>query len=142
MIGVGDNMKKNGFTLAELIAVLVILSLIAVITVPEVTKVIQENRVNTCGIQLENIKEAAKGYLSNNLDMIPSNDAGSKKDIKITDLVKYGYIQENIINPNTGEVYEDDFVVRVTKEGNVLVYNIYQVTDTEDILITKAGFCN
>ena len=39
--------KKNGFTLVELLAILIILGIIAVITVPIISKILKDARINT-----------------------------------------------------------------------------------------------
>ncbi len=50
-------MRNKGFTLAELLAVIVILGLVAVIAVPAVTKTLGGTKSELCEDQLKNIKE-------------------------------------------------------------------------------------
>ena len=59
-------MKKNkGFTLIEIMAVIVILAVIALIVVPLVTGSIKDSKQKLYETQLENIKSGAKSYMIN-----------------------------------------------------------------------------
>ena len=59
-------MKKNGFTLVELLAILIILSLIAIITIPVVFNMIDSSKKGT-------VKDSAYGYISSIQKMYYSN---------------------------------------------------------------------
>ena len=59
-------MKKNGFTLLELLAILIILSLIAIITIPVVFNMIDSSKKGT-------VKDSAYGYISSIQKMYYSN---------------------------------------------------------------------
>ena len=126
---------KKGFTLAELIGVLVVLALIAMIAVPSVTKTIKENKSKVCVIQFNNIIEEAKGWASNNIDKLPTNSGGctvvndTNKEyciaITFNDLVKYGYSENNITDPVTKQQFSDSWYVKIEKINNKLEYKIY-----------------
>lgn len=55
-------MKKRGFTLVELIAIIVILSIIALITTPIIMNVIESARKSAAERSIDNIKHAAELY--------------------------------------------------------------------------------
>ncbi len=122
---------KKGFTLAELIGVLVVLALIAMIAVPSVTKTIKENKSKVCVIQFNNIIEEAKGWASNNIDKLPIN-SGDKIEISFNDLAKYGYSEDNIIDPITKKQFSDSWHIVVEKINNRLEYKIYNYTEWID----------
>lgn len=134
---------KKGFTLAELIGVLVILALIGMIAIPSVTKTIKNNKSNICIIQFNNIIEEAKGWASNNIDKLPTtNGAYSNIDecisngycttVTFNDLVKYGYTEDNLIDPITKEKFSDSWYVKIEKINNKLDYKIYNGTEWID----------
>lgn len=115
-------MKLNykGFTLVELLAVIAIMGMLAVIMVPTISGVIEENKTNNSANLKNSIKSSARAYISdnryeikldnnscnNNTRNIISIDNTSISDSKITVklLVDKGYLKSNsgnIINPET-----------------------------------------
>ena len=56
---------KKGFTLIELLAVIVILAIIALIAIPMILHLIEESRLSSTEISMENIENAAKLYYYN-----------------------------------------------------------------------------
>ena len=53
-------MKKNAFTLIELLAILVIISVLAIILIPTVKESIQEAKNSAYNDQVNTIKQAAE----------------------------------------------------------------------------------
>ena len=75
-------MKKRGFTLVELLAVIVILAVILVIAIPQINNVIKETRKNSLGSTAKLIAAKAE-------EKEVENDAlGNNETIKCEDLVK------------------------------------------------------
>lgn len=112
-------MNKKGFTLAELIGVIVVLSLICLITVPAIASVLKTNKKSLCETQLKNVLAAAKSYVSENLLSMPIND-GDYKIITIGDLIENGFIEENIQNPVTKEEIDPEIEITIKKNGKKL----------------------
>ena len=54
---------KNGFTLLELLVVIVLIGILLVIVVPSAVKILNDSVINTMKIQEEEIENAAKIYL-------------------------------------------------------------------------------
>lgn len=71
-------MKKNkGFTLLELLVVLVILSLLAALVIPKITGRVDESKIKTTKIQLKEIKRALEMYKLDN-GTYPTTEQGLK----------------------------------------------------------------
>ena len=94
-------MKKRGFTLIELMGVLIILGVLSLIIIPIVSNVLKEQKQNQYDQQIANIELMAKNFGSDNLVILPSED-GESMDITLGQLKSMGYVEKNIINPITG----------------------------------------
>lgn len=126
-------MKNKGFTLAELIGVIVVLSLICLITVPAVANILKQNKQSLCKTQLNNILVAANNYASENLLSMPTSD-GETKTITLQDLIDSSFIDENIKNPVDKEIFDPEIEITIKKVGKKLDVDftdeeIYKVCD-------------
>jgi|GEM_PF-2552105 len=116
-------MKRNkGFTLIELIAVITILAVIALITVPIVNKAIIKSKEKALETQKETIVDAAKKYALENIEVLPEYDLGQKL-IRISDLVRDGYLEKNPIDPVTNQEMTDCVKVTYDQTKNKYIYN-------------------
>ncbi|MHC5039604.1 MAG: type II secretion system major pseudopilin GspG [Planctomycetota bacterium] len=68
--------KNAGFTLVELILVLIILSLLAAIVVPKIVGRGREARINAAKGQVGMFKDALNQYALDNYDQFPSTEQG------------------------------------------------------------------
>ncbi len=84
-------MKKNGFTLVELLAVIIILSIVAVVAVPRLVTSIKINNEDTYNGVIENIILAANSYAN--------NQGGVLVQISVPYLQEKGYLPRNITSP-------------------------------------------
>ena len=92
-------MKKNAFTLIELLAIIVILSVLAIILIPTLKDSINEAKNSAYNDQVNIIKQAAESYFINSNFRVDSN---APKVMYLNDIVSSGYIESNqIINPIT-----------------------------------------
>ena len=114
---------KKGFTLVELIGVIVVLGLISLIVVPSVTNSLKVNKKKLCKIQLTNIVEAAKVWGGDNLYSLPEI-IGDTKTIALAELQANGYISDDVVNPVTKDKFSPDPVVTITKTSSGFDYQI------------------
>ncbi len=103
--------RKNGFTLVELMAILVILSVLLLVTVPSITKTFKDSS----DMELEEYRKtlclAAKTYVE------VEEEAQNKSWTTMTSfntsvLIDYGYINDNLKNPSTKTL---DTTIKVQK---------------------------
>ena len=127
-------MKNKGFTLAELIGVIVVLALISLVTIPAVSNTLKTNRKKLCATQANNIVSAAKNYGADNVFSLDTTSF-----VTLATLIRYGYIDDKIENPVTKEVYRyvkndselgenevnaDTVLVKITKNGKKFEYTL------------------
>lgn len=119
---------KKGFTLAELIGVIVVLALISLVSIPAVSKTLKQNKKNLCDTQLQNILAAAKSYGADNVFSLPEND-GETLELTLQDLVSAGYIKGDIENPVTKEKFDLEATeIVITKNNKKYEYELDEST--------------
>ena len=128
-------MKKSGFTLLELLAVIVVLAVIALIVTPFVTKAIDEAKKGAFKNSVYGIIDAAELYYASNLenrDEIPDIDVTTntlkyKGEKPTSGLVRYdteGKIKTLIIKGNNcayKDFTEADIRIGTVTNGNCVI---------------------
>ncbi len=78
--------KKNGFTLVELLAVIVILAVLVLLAVPSVLKMMDGAKENAFNIEAENIIDGAKLKYSDDLleGTLPSSTTTTISSVSVT----------------------------------------------------------
>ena len=122
-------MKKKGFTLVELLAVIVILSLVLVIAVPSVNKYIKQSKEKAYNTQISTIIEAAQAYASANSGLLPRKEEFVVK-ITLGQLKSSGLIKEEVKNPNDDKYFDDALTIEIKKKGETYNYDIVESTIT------------
>ena len=117
------NKRIKGFTLVELLAVIVILSLLLLVTVTTVSSQFKNSKDDLYDTQLNNIKLAAEMWGSDNKTKL--NSISDCVSLTLGYLKDEGYVDANIKNTYTGELFEDNEVfVNITKETNRYKYEV------------------
>jgi len=118
---VGDIMKNKkslklttlGFTLVELLAVIVVLGVILAIAIPNVLNIIEKARIDAIIKNEEMMVNAAKKYLVSNTNILPVN-VGNTIEVTL-DSLKTNRLIDSIKNPRNNQ--ECNGYVLVTKIG-------------------------
>ena len=145
-------MKNKGFTLIELVASLIVLSIIALIVTSNVINYIKKSKGDLYALQIDSIESSAKNwmgdYLTNN-SKITTTNLQTLKDgadeyiyLFLPTLQTDAYIDSDLYNNKTGEDFTE-YVFVVVKcseipadENNSSSYKYtYQVIDTTDKLL-------
>lgn len=122
-------MRKNGFTLIELIGIIVIIGLILLVAVPTINTVIERSEENRKQDALNNIYMAAENYLMANYDEYSILDnVGNSQYIYVMDLINEQYMDIDEVNPNDDEAFDGKDVVLVTRnEDNTFSYELTRI---------------
>lgn len=99
---------KKGFTLIEMLGVVIILSLLVVVGNVAITSITKNAKVELSNVQIELIKESAKRLASDNVSYLPSKN--KCKFITLEELYDYDYFNNEVINPANNQAYEDIYV--------------------------------
>ena len=101
-------LNKKGFTLVELLAVVVILVLIVSIAIPTITSTLERQKEKKVTNEQELLASAAELYLTENAATL-NYKSGSTCSVHINDLIAKDYISKNNISniENTCFIYED-----------------------------------
>lgn len=125
-------MNKKGLTLIELITVLVVISIIALITIPIITKTINKSKEQTNLLEESSITEAAKSYVAKNIGITLFLDTEKEKEIiTLKVLSDEGYLKGNLKNPKTNKDYDlEKSTIIVTRKQNNYSYTLNLVDQT------------
>ncbi len=114
-------MKREGFTLVEVLGVLTLLAIIFTITTVVVTKIVANGRNTTYQKQINDILNATYDWSLSHVNKLPLEN----KTVYITlnELKKEGLIAVNLIDPKTKEKFLDDLVISISNVGGNYKYN-------------------
>lgn len=121
-------MNKKGFTLIELMGVVVILSILVMIAVPVVDKYIKQTKLESAKVQKETLILAAKNWAGDNKDSLPLN-SGNSIHVSLDTLMEMGYLDLDIVsNISKFEVDGQNLSVydsvKITNDGKKYVYEL------------------
>lgn len=114
-------MNKNGFTLAELLGVIVILAILSGLAVLSMNGVIGTGKKGVYKGYENTIKNTMKNYFIDNQDDIPKKN--SEKQIFINELINNGYL-DSFKDPNGGNCIDSSYVLVTRGEDKSSNYNL------------------
>lgn len=119
-------MKKNGFTLVELLAVIVILALLITIAVPNIIGISNKIKKNMFCEKVSSIESAAKLYAQDMYSddaVSGSNEVILASDVTIKDLIDDGYLKKDDDKCDFNTVY----CIKDPRDNSQMDYNYIQI---------------
>ena len=111
---------KKGFTLAELLGVLVILGAILLIAIPVVDQTIKSGKEDLYQEQIDSIKTSLQLWMSNN----QKPDVGEKIVLSLSQLKESGAVALDITNPKTNELFPNDMILEISNNNGIIEYEV------------------
>ena len=117
-------MKKNGFTLVEIIATISILLVISTIVLPSAISISNKNKEKNYQKIIKNIESSAENFVEQYRSDIPFNNE-NEYIFKINSLGYLGLLKLPITNPlDKNKPFDGEQCVKVTKENDKLNYEV------------------
>lgn len=119
---------RKGFTLIELLAILTVLGIIILVSVPSIMDTNKKSQENDYTEYKHTVEKAAEVYLETHSEKFEKfydvkSTNGSEVAIKSEDLVALGYIQGSLQNPKTKvKIIEEASYVEVKNNNGTLEY--------------------
>ncbi|MBE6139250.1 MAG: prepilin-type N-terminal cleavage/methylation domain-containing protein [Firmicutes bacterium] len=127
-------MNTKGFTLVELLAVVIILALLALLTSTAVTKMFSDAKNDLSATQINLIKSATDLWIPDNLELL--SYGGECSYLTVEDLKKYGILDNKILDPKNNKEISDDIKIKISTSINKngkLVRNVEVNVNKQDI---------
>jgi prepilin-type N-terminal cleavage/methylation domain-containing protein len=114
-------MKNKGFTLIEVLAVIIIIAVVLLVIVPVTMDIITNSKQEAYNRTIDNVKRAAETYFTDDKTNLAQIDIYNGSNmVTIQDLINYGLLQSEIKDPrdNTTIPSTAYVVVSLTSDGD------------------------
>ena len=133
-------MKKNGFTLIEMLATIGLLGMLATITISVSVRKINETKESARDAMIESIELAAKKYVNEN--EIIQFDNYDNAYITLQTLVEKEYFTESLVDPTTKKNIPLTNEIYLTREENGSIDATYDINQRQNPKLTLIGSYN
>ena len=124
-------MKKNGFTIVEMLGVLIIMGVLLLIMIPTIDSVLLKQRKKLYNEHLVEVKDALKLWGDINADKLPV-DSETPTSVTLKELKLEGLIVDEFKNPITDMCYANSNTFTITLNKKMYVYNVEELRDGKD----------
>ncbi len=113
--------NKKGFTLVEILSIIVLLGLISLLAFPAVDKYINEAKEEIYQNQVNYIILGAKNWAVENKLILPKEE-GQEFRITLDTLMNEGFLEFDIKNPKTKKPFSKESEVLITRTKEIYEY--------------------
>ena len=115
---------KKGFTLVEVLGVLVILGVIMLLILPNISGVTTKSKEQLYEMQIKTIKEAGRIFVTDYANILPIEN-GDSFTIELKLLKDLDIINQNMQNPKTEKYFDDDMLITFTNNNDNYEIEVY-----------------
>lgn len=130
---------KKGFTLAELLGVIVILGALMLVIIPLVSTAIKDADEELYNSQIESIKLSLESWMSDN----QRPNEGEYITLSLSQLKEAGLVELDITNPKTKELFPNDMILKIINRDGTIEYEVNEngsnTNDYESITSIKVN---
>ncbi len=139
--------NNKGFTIVEILAVVVILGVLAVIAVPAVYKHVQKTEIQSYDTMAKSAKQGLESYLLENAansgvvrikDLIEDEYLEATIDPKDNSKICDGYIKYNLVEGTDGSLDQYEYTINLCCSNYQKTYKYPEGTKTD---ITPSNYC-
>lgn len=132
-------MKKKGFTLVEVLAVIIILNILLIIGVIGTFSIIKKEKENSYKTLITSVLNSTKLYISDNNNIEEELDLNGYYIITLNDLVSNKIIKGKLIDPRTDEQIALTKKIVITKKNDLSLNICYEDVDcyVPELLVNK-----
>lgn len=125
--------KKNGFTLVEILGVIVILGLLLILAFPSIIKQVRTTTSDIDKATKDLVISSASLYIQNKRNDYPIKD-NNVYCIAIQNLIDSGELVEDLIDAKTGKKIDTTKVVKINVENETnIVYTIVNYNQCTEV---------
>ena len=128
--------RKNGFTLVELLAVVILLGLIATIVTPVVRTMLKDSKQKLYEEQIVLIEEGLKSWASSNIFLLPEENDTIK--LSLGQLKQAGFLEIKIKNPTNSKCFSNEINLKIVSYNNSYIYEVEDINSIDCDLIEDA----
>lgn len=116
---------KKGFTLIEILGIIILLGVLGLIATSSIDKTIKDNKEKAYNLQREFILTSSKVWASKHVFELPENN-NEYIIITLGQLKNEGIIKDEIVNPRTNKPFDNSLKVKITVDNNNYHYEIVE----------------
>ncbi|HHW69584.1 MAG TPA: hypothetical protein GX747_04525 [Tenericutes bacterium] len=117
-------MKKNAFTIIELLGMLAVLGIISLVSFYYISNILKKSKYNEYESFKKNLYLAAETYIEANKELFPElKTLNGTVFIGVQELLNEGYIKKIITNPKTDEYEENATIIAKTNNNYITEYS-------------------
>lgn len=118
-----------GFTLTELIGVIVLIAALMLILVPTVDKQLKESKQKLYQKQIDSIKLGAQNFYS---ELNIKLDKNEHMLVYLSELKQAGHVDKELKNPITKVFFPNDMQIEIKNEEGIITYHVLEDSGSDD----------
>ena len=124
--------NRKGFTLIELLAVVTILGIVMVVSIPAVNRWLAKGKNESLESQKQTLVMASESYAQANSKYLPKR-VGESVDIPISNLKKSNYLKDDIVNADKKSCMENSYVRVYKYDKTKYTYTAFVYCEGEEV---------